>query len=728
MTDNIWASWIVWLFWIECAIFGLGSTAGPFLPPVARALGLDENRAKNWAMRLALALAFFGGLMTVGASGWYLATFAGRGEDCNCKIATTIWSGIDIVGISTFPRFALTLYVDALSALFGLLIGFFTACVAWYSFSWLDRNPRRHSVAGAFGLFAFSTLLVVLVNNGFWLLLVLELMSLSFGYLVLYRGQQGGMQEESKTAIRTYLIVSHVSTICLAIAILIIGNNPRSPSLDFELFRQYRDSLPPLSRDVAFVFALIGLGMRAGMTPFHFWVPVAHPQSPTTTHAFSLGVAIKVAIYLMIRFFFEFLSPISWWWGALLLVLAGLTAVLNVFYALLSRDLKRALAYHSVENIGIILVGLGLALLFGSERFGGDVTVRSVAGVALIASLFHVINHAIFKGLLYLGTGCIENRTHTVIMDELGGLIRRYPWTSVMFLVGAIAIAGFPPFNGFISEWLTLQSFFAGIDVYRARDLTPVLMLVLPVTLIMLGLAFALTALAFVKIAGETLLGLPRNPKIVAGFKPGDAPVSMRFVLFVLAALCLVLGLFPSLLIPWLAAAVNGIGYDTRALRADLFDLTIAIQKSSGESIYLTSLAMLPIGMLVVGPVATILAAFVWRRFRPARSSPVWVGGEPYQPQTMQYTGSALSALVWETFQKHAAARRFEEPLPTVFALAEGRYVMEQINRGYNAGIAMVLRASTWVGEHLQNGDIRMYLLYIFGAFITVLLVLAVAR
>ncbi|MEW5720518.1 MAG: proton-conducting transporter membrane subunit, partial [Chloroflexota bacterium] len=461
MPDNTLGNWIVALFWIECAIFGLGSTAGLFLPLVARAFGLDENRAKDWAMRLALALAFFGGLIAVGATGGYLATYVGTVSDRNCKIAATVWSGIEIIGSSAFPRLELTLYVDALSALFGLLIGFFTACVAWYSFGWLDQNARRHSVAGAFGLFAFSTLLVVLVNNGFWLLLVLEFMSLSFGYLVLYRGQQGGSQEESKIAIRTYLIVSHVSTICLAIAILIIGVGQKS--LDFELFRQPKNALPLLSRDVAFLFALVGLGMRAGMTPFHFWVPVVHPQSPTTTHAFSLGVAIKVAVYLMIRFFFEFLLPISWWWGVLLLILAGLTAVLNVFYALLSRDLKRALAYHSVENIGIILVGLGLALLFGSERFGNEVTVQSVAGVALIASLFHTFNHAIFKGLLYLGTGCIENRTHTVIMDELGGLIRRYRWTSVLFLVGAIAIAGFPPFNGFISEWLTLQSFFAGI-------------------------------------------------------------------------------------------------------------------------------------------------------------------------------------------------------------------------------------------------------------------------
>jgi hydrogenase-4 component B len=725
------ASELIRLFWLTCALFGFSFLTGTVAPALGKALPVDGEKVKTWAMQVALGLAFLGAVVVTLAAGWFLASGCSFVDGATCDLDATVWSGLSLEfdGLTpppdhlASPSLGLTLYVDPLAAVFALLVGFFTACVALYSLGWLARDPERHSVAGNFSLFAVATLLVLVVNNAFWLLLILELMTLSFGYLVLYRGRRGGSPDESRTAVRTYLIVSHLSIVCLATSVLIVGSGHQS--FDLKDFRDpFSIEMPPVAIHLAFLFALVGLGIRAGTTPFHFWVPVVHPQSPTTTHAFSLGVSIKVAIYLMIRFFFEFLGPVAWWWGALILVLAGVTALVNVFYAVLSPDLKQALAYHSVENIGIILAGLGLALLFASVESPKDSTVRSVAGLALMAGLFHTFNHALFKGLLYLGTGSIENRTGTVVMGRLGGCLQRFPWTGIAFLVGAVAIAGFPPFNGFVSEWLIVQALFAGMDVYRHSRLVPVLMAVLLFTLILLATSFAMTALAFVKIAGETLLGLPRDPEVVANEARGEVPWSMRGVLVLLAALCLVLGLFPGLVVPWLGLAVGHLGHESTVLQSALSGLTIQVT-GNDRLVYTATLSLLPLMTLVILPLLAVLAANRWRALVPPRYSAIWSGGERYLPQTMQHTGGAFSALIWEFLAQPASPPSPKGSLPATFILAERRYVPEGFNRLYNNLFDVLLRISTGVGRGLQNGDIRRYLMYIFATFVAVLILLA---
>jgi hydrogenase-4 component B len=641
------------------------------------------------------------------------------------RLTATIWAGITVTGLGQNPApFNLTLYLDPLAAIFVVLVSFFTTCVAVYSVGWLTRSdPLRSSVAGGLNLFAGAMLLVVVVNNAFWLLLALEMVTLASAYLILYRGRRGGSFDESRTAVQTYLVTSQLGTVCLAAAILIIGVHYQT--LDLGQFRQAGQLLPSPHVHLAFLLTLIGLGIRAGMTPFHFWVPIAHPQLPTNTHALMSGVMLKLAIYLMIRFFFEFLKPVVWWWGALLLLLAGLTALINVFFALISRDLKRALAYHSVENMGLILVGVALALLFTSQNFSHTPALSKVVGLALLASLLHTFNHATFKTLLFLSTGSIENRTGMVIMDKLGGLLRLFPWTGATFLFGAVAIAGFPPFNGFISEWLTFQSLFASMDIYRNPELAPVLMILLPGVLMMAGAALAMTALAFVKIAGETLLGAPRDPQVAASYPSGDVPWSMRFIMSLLAGLCLVLGVAPGLLIPWLALAITGLGYDPSALQVDYSGLTITVPTSTALS-YTAALAIWPLVALAVMPLVITLTAGVWHKQKPLLRSPVWAGGERHHPDTMQYSGSALSALVWGWLASSRPV--LEEPLPSRFKLAENRWVIEPFNYLYNLFIRVLLGISAWVGNYLQSGDIRRYLLYIFAALIIVLVLLGTSR
>lgn len=707
------AAVLLLLFWLVAGLFLFGIAASIGIPWVGRITGRESGRLRTVAMQAGQGFAFSAGALVTGAAAAYLES-CDPGRAAHCAVGVMVWQVPPPV--ENLPQFNLALYVDPLAALFIALAGFFTACGALYSTGWLRGDDQRHTVAAGFNLFALATLFTLVVGNGFWLLLALELNSLAFGYLVLYRWQSGRPASDGRRAIQTYLIVSHLSTMLLAVAILILGVEHRS--LDFEAFRSGA-GIGTLTGSLVFVLALLGLGVRAGMVPFHFWVPIVHPQSPTTTHAFSLGVSIKVALYLMIRFFFEFLGPIIWWWGSAVLLLAGLTALVNVFYALLSKDLKTALAFHSVENVGIILAGIGLALLFAANIADGS--LRSVAGLALVAGLFHTVNHALFKGLLYLATGSIEKKTGTVEMEALGGVLGQLPWTGLTFLAGAVAIAGFPPFNGFISEWLTLQALFTGQAVYRVE--LPASIVILPVllgTLIMLAVSFAMTALAFVKIAGETILGSPRR----GAYPAGPTPRPMRAVLLLLAVLCLALGVMPWLLIPWLTSATAGLEYSPSIAADSWARLTVG-----GETSYRATLPTIPLlALAIVPPLLVAIAALLRRAGRPREYGPVWTGGEAFDPATRQYTGTALSALLWEPLSSRSPRLDAGAALPTTIHLSGRHYVVRYFSTLYDGLMRALIAFSTRFGDRFQNGDIRSYLLYIIAAFMIALTSLVIFR
>jgi hydrogenase-4 component B len=697
-------------FGLVAALLLTGAACG-YSPYLLRRLPwLGVERAKTWATAGALALAALGAGSAVAVAVSHL-TACGRGESC---VRRTVVAALPAPAAGA-PGLDLTLRMDGLAALFVAVAGFCAAGIAVYSFGWLREDPLRDSVAGSFNLFLAATLLVVLVNNVFWLFVALELVTLCSADLVRYRGRSRGPLAASRTAIRTYLLVSHIGLMCLVAGLLpvVVGRS----TLDFDVLRTAGASAVP---GLSFGLVLLGLAVRCGAVPFHFWVPTVHPQMPTNTHAMMSAVMLKLPVYLMIRIFFEgVIGPVTWWWGVVVLLLAGATALVSVFYAVLSKDLKTALAYHSVENIGIILAGIGLALLFGDDRFAAFPTLRGAAALALLAALYHVVNHALFKTLLFLGTGSIERQTGTVEMGALGGLLRRSPWTGVTFLVGAAAIAGLPPLNGFISEWLTLQSVFGGQEIYRTRAAVALVALgALAVTLIALVMAVALTALAFVKIAGESLLGEPRAA--VRG-RPGTW--SMRTVLVLLAGVCLLLGLQPWLLVGWLSAAAPP-GYDVSVLHATPAALSVRLGAGSGQALgYTAVLHMLPLVVLAVLPVLLTVALRVagWTR------RPVWAGGEPFEPAVMQYTGTAVSALVWEPIGGERAAPA-EAPLPVTFRMSPRRGVIELTNRLVNGLVAGVTTASQRIGDRFQNGDVRSYLLYIFGAVVFVLAVLTVSR
>ena len=289
---------------------------------------------------------------------------------------------------------------------------------------------------------------------------------------------------------------------------------------------------------LAFLLAFFGFAAKAGVVPLHVWLPEAHPVAPSNVSALMSGVMLKTAIYGIVRVTFDLIGNFPWWWGALVLVFGLVSAVMGVLYALMQHDLKRLLAYHSVENIGIILIGIGLAMIFTSFN------MSLLAALALIAGLYHTLNHAMFKGLLFMGAGAVLHATHERNMEEMGGLIKFMPWTAVLFLVGCISISALPPFNGFVSEWLTYQAFLLSPALP-----SPLLNLLIPLGAALLALTSALAAACFVKAFGVTFLGHHR------GRHQGrihEAGWSMRIGMLLAALTCLGLGVLPTFMIKWM--------------------------------------------------------------------------------------------------------------------------------------------------------------------------------
>src|SRR6266567_7074976 len=473
-------------FWIIIALFLLGG----FIPLTTAILRLKPF------IKLATILSLWLALIGSGLIAFYaLQVLSGGGP---AHQATLLPQQDFVDGLLPI---ALSIYIDRLAAFFLLLLGGLSVGIVIYSFAYLREKADRALIAGGYNLFVLSEVLFVVANNVFFFFLLLECATLACGFLVLHKHYEEPDNDEHHRAIKTYMIANHIGGVFVLAALLILALFHHPVTLDMNVFRHMPNTSSPIADNLVFLLAFIGFGIKAGIVPFHIWVSIAHPSLPTNTHAMSLGIMIKIALYGMIRVFFQFFSAPPWWWGFTVLLVAALTALIGVRNAIYGRTLKDSLADHTVENIGIILAGIGLALLFAS--YPKSSVLYSLTGLALVAGLYHLLNHTVFKGLLYLCTGAIDHLTGGIVeLKRLGGLIHRYPWTSACFLVGSVSIAGFPPFNGFISEWLTLQTLIVGANVLSQNWL---LLTGIVLSTLLLASAFALTAFAFVKIAGEVL-------------------------------------------------------------------------------------------------------------------------------------------------------------------------------------------------------------------------------
>jgi hydrogenase-4 component B len=605
------------------------------------------------------------------------------------------------------PYIKFTVRLDALGAFFLLIVSLLGFALSIYSLGYAKGFFGRKNV-GVLGAFFNALLLattLVFVADNIWLFLIAwEIMALTAYCLVSFEHEQ----PEARDAGVLYFIMSHIDAGCIILGFLLLFQ--ASGDYSFASLHDIGAQMSPGKRDAAFVLFLLGFGIKAGIVPFHIWLPAAHPVAPSNVSALMSGVIIKTGIYGLTRVCFDFLGTPPLWWGVTVLTAGTISAVLGVLYALMEHDLKRLLAYHSIENIGIILMGLGAALIF--LHTGHPL----LAALGLIAGMYHTINHAAFKGLLFLGAGAVLHATHTRNMEEMGGLIKRMPQTAFFFLIGAVAISALPPLNGFVSEWLTYQALLQGFGTTES-----LWRLVFPLSGAMLALTGALAAACFVKAFGITFLAQPRSEH--AAHAHEVAP-SMRFGMAVLTVACVVLGLFPTqfvrLLDP-LTQQLTGQQLSTQVSLADGLVLASLTEKTGTVStlgIVLIGVCLLPI------PFGLWL---VFARNSKTRRGPTWDCGQRGLTPQMEYTATGFSKPIRMIFKalfrprrevqreydfspRFATTIRFESHIEEVF-----------VRRIYRPLRILILRASRRI-RALQAGSIHAYLLYIFVTLLLLLL------
>jgi hydrogenase-4 component B len=414
---------------------------------------------------------------------------------------------------------------DGLSAVFLIALGLAGAASSVFGIGYQAHSSVIDRTGAAYPVFLASLTLVFGADNAFAFLVAWELMALSSALLVV--GSRPA--PEVARAGYFYLVVTHLATAALIVAFAVLASTTGSAA--FASFGSVAADLPPATRDLLFVLFLLGFGTKAGAFPLHVWLPRAHPVAPSPVSALMSGVMIKAGIYGIVRFAMEILGPGPEWWGLLVLGVGLLSAVLGVLYALMEHDLKRLLAFHSIENIGIILIALGVAML----AFGHD--APGLAGLAVTAALFHTLNHALFKSVLFLAAGAVQSAVGSRDLNVLGGLARAMPLTALAFGIGAAAISGLPPLNGFASEWLTFQSLIgAGGD----GALSPLARFSAYIAVGGLALTAALAIACFVKATGMSFLARPRSP---GASDAREVARSMRGAMAFLATACVVVGL-----------------------------------------------------------------------------------------------------------------------------------------------------------------------------------------
>jgi hydrogenase-4 component B len=602
---------------------------------------------------------------------------------------TSFWTGTALrLRLPDIGPFACVLTVDRLSAFFLLLICAVGAPVALFSSSYIERHyagVQRLWIWVLLPLFLASMVLVVTASTAFAFLAGWELMTLFSASLIVVDGDSG----QRPRNLFIYLLMMHAGAAAVVGAFLFF--TPHAAELSFSAMRGAAASLPPGLRTAIFVFAFAGFGTKAGIIPLHLWLPRAHPIAPTPVSALMSGVMLKTAVYGFVRFAFDFLGGGPSWWGYLVLLAGAVSGVLGVLYAIAEHDLKRLLAYHSVENIGIIYLGLGAALVFMSHN------IPLWATLALLAGLLHTLNHALFKSLLFLGAGAIADAAHTLDIEELGGLLKRMPVSGAAFLVACCSIIGLPLFNGFVSEWLTFRSFLAGSNLTTAPAV-----IVLPLMTGVLGLIGGLAVACFAKVYGVVFLGRPRSAEAEHA---SEVPVSMRAALTILAVACVLIGVVPGVVMKPLSAAVQ------EFMRGAAMPAEVA---AIGR-------VMPWIALGVVGITVALLG------LRPVvRLTPTWACGLPGLDTRMQYTSTAFSKPLRKVFAWAYRPERTVEALPQ-----EGAYFPVSISYRsvrttsyekwvYRPALDAVVGAAHRL-RRLQTGNIQIYLLYIFIVLVALL-------
>lgn len=601
------------------------------------------------------------------------------------------WSGssptLDLSGFGPLP-FALT--IDRLSAFFLLLICVVAAPVVLFSISYVDRHyepPRRTWLWVMLPWFLLSMVVVVTASTGFAFLFGWELMTLVSAGLILIDGDT----KERRHNVFIYLVMMHAGAAAVVAAFMLFL--PHAAGLNFIAMRSAVQTMPSGVRTAVFLLAFVGFGTKAGIIPLHLWLPRAHPIAPSPISALMSGVMLKTAVYGFIRFTFDFLGTGPSWWGYLALAVGAVSGLLGVLFAIAENDLKRLLAYSSVENIGIIYLGLGGSLVFSAHH------APEWAALALCAALLHSLNHALFKSLLFLGAGAISDATHSLDLEELGGLQRHMPATGTAYLVACCSVAGLPLFNGFVSEWMIFRSFLAGASLTTVPAV-----IVLPLTMGVLALIGGVAAACFAKVYGVAFLGRPRT---APAERAGEVQLPMRAALIILSAACVLIGVFPSVML-------RPLGLNAQELLGSGATLPLEITSLAG---------LMPWVSLAV---FAIVAAGTMIR-RSTRRSPTWACGLPRLDSRMQYTSTAFSKPIRKVFAQVYRPDRAVEILPSddpyfPSSIAYRSVRTTSFERSLYRPAMDAIVATGHRLRRLQTGNIQVYLLYVFLALLGVLI------
>ena len=591
--------------------------------------------------------------------------------------------------------------IDGLSALFLAVANLGGASASLFALGYGEHEKAPGRVLPFYPVFLASMNLVVIASDAFTFLFAWELMSLSSWALVVAHHHDA----ENRRAGYVYIVMASFGTLALLLAFGLLSGPSGGYAFDDMRGLTHAGWLPGL----VLVLVLLGAGSKAGIIPLHVWLPLAHPAAPSHVSALMSGVMTKVAIYGFVRIVFDLLGSPDWWWGMLVLILGGATAVLGILYALMERDLKRMLAYSTVENVGIVFIGLGLALAF---RANG---MTAAAALAATAAFLHAFNHSIYKSLLFFGAGAVLTATAERDMENLGGLIHRMPQTSFVFLVGCVAISALPPLNGFVSEWLMFQAVLLSPDLPQWG-----IKLAVPAVGALLALAAALTATCFVKCYGICFLGRPRT---IAAERARETDRWSLVAMFVLAALCLLAGTLPAFFLDTLAPAVKIAAGERMPVQSGLAWLTIVPIAESRSSYN---------GLLVFAFVAmsATLTAFVIHRVasRALRRGPAWDCGYPDPSPTTQYTASSFAQPIRRVFGDlvFRAREKVIMPLPGDPKPAQLEVTLRDLI--WDALYAPVQRGIAFAADrlnYLQFLTVRRYLSLVFLALVILLLVVA---
>lgn len=602
--------------------------------------------------------------------------------------------------MNLFSSAAPVLSFDPLSVFFLfviLLIAFPSAVYSSGYIKGLYSPAKARLYRLLFALFVVSMLLVAAVNNIFLFLISWELMSLVSYFLVTFDSEH----DKSVKAGTIYIIMTHAGTAFLTAAFLIMYSY--AGSFDYNAVKAACMIMPPGVRNTLFCFFLVGFGTKAGIVPLHIWLPYAHPAAPTPVSSLMSGVMIKTAIYGLLRFGFWMLGAGPLWWGETILVLAAVSCLVGVVYALMEHDIKKLLAYHSVENIGIILLGVGAAFLFLKLE------LYSLAALALAAGLYHLVNHAIFKALLFLGAGAVYKAAGTRNIEKMGGLIKFMPWTAFCFLAGSMAISALPPLNGFVSEWFTFQALFSGM-LKTAAGLKVFLMLAAAA----LALTSGLAAACFVKAFAMVFLARPRSIKAEAA---EECDLSMRAPMFFLAALTAVFGLGA----PFIAGTLGGIAVSllpASAAAPVAFDFfTLAVPQSGGTA----AISPLLLALLLAGLGAAFAAAlYAFSGKNRITRGETWDCGYYALDAGTEYTATGFSKpfrIAFSFFLQpyHKTEKIYDSP----YKLSSYRYETHTtpfFSRFLYKPLIWLLYVSARKIRKIQPGSINIYIAYIFAA------------